>query len=113
MAHDMTLEQVEETVRAHASDKLTETNDHRLTLGQALLPPRRISVIERKVQDRQVTDHELSVWLVGGESHEDGYKIVMRDDGMQFGLASKGFPDDDFPVLCGWYGGLVAAFLSM
>lgn len=57
-------------------------------------------------------DQKLNVWLVGQEDPR-GYKIVMRDDGLQFGLASCGFPTDKEPILVGWYGGLISAFLSM
>jgi hypothetical protein len=37
----------------------------------------------------------------------------MREDGLQFGLASNGFPNDRFPVFVGWYGSLKSAFLAM
>ncbi len=67
----------------------------------------------RTVRDGRVVDKEQFVWLVGREPVEDGYKIVMREDGLQFGLASSGFPGDKHPILAGWYGGLVSAFLSM
>lgn len=58
-------------------------------------------------------DKELSVWLVGQERRDDGYRIIMRDDRLQFGLASTGLPNDESLVLDGWYGDLLSAFLSM
>jgi hypothetical protein len=108
----MTPEEVKELVHSQAVGNYAKTNDHRISLNQALISPKRISIIARDVRDGRVSDRQLSAWLVGQES-EDGYKIVMREDGLQFGLASKGFPTDKYPVLCGWYGGLVSAFLAM
>jgi len=52
-------------------------------------------------------------WLVGQEDAADGYKIVMREDGKQFGLASAGFAHDKHRILVGWYGTLLSAFLAM
>lgn len=109
----MTVEQVRELVRTQSADHLTTTNDHRITLKQALVPPYRITVIARTIKSARVEDKELSVWLVGQEPRDDGYRIVMRDDGLQFGLASTGFPNDMRLVLDGWYGDLLSAFLSM
>ena len=42
----------------------------------------------------------------------DGYKIIMRDDGLQFGLASSGFPNDKDPISAGWYGSLLIFGIS-
>jgi len=53
------------------------------------------------------------VWVVGQENSSNGYKIIMRDDGEQFGLASVGFPNDKHLILDGWYGSLLSAFLAM
>ena len=108
----MTLEDVEELVRTHTVGDLTAIN-HGIRLNQALISPQRISVIARNVQEGHVTDEQLSVWLVGQESFDDGYKIILRDDGLQFGLAYKGFPADKYPILVGWYGSLKSAFLGM
>ncbi len=88
-------------------------NDHRINLKQALLKPGAISVIVRTVCDGRTKDHVESVWLIGKEGPADGYMIVMREDGTQFGLASSGFAEDKHPVLSGWYGTLKSAFLSM
>jgi hypothetical protein len=60
-----------------------------------------------------VKDETLNAWLVGQENLTDRYKIVMRDDGLEYGLASSGFPNDKYLVLVGWYGDLLSAFLSM
>lgn len=70
-------------------------------------------IIERTVTDGQLKDRELSVWLIGEEPSTDGYKIIMRDDGRIFGLASAGFSTDRHPILVGWYGSLMAAFIGM
>ncbi len=70
-------------------------------------------LIFRTVLDGRVKDVILNVWLVGQECTNDGYKIVVRDDGALFGLASVGFAEDSHLVLVGWYGSLLSTFLSM
>jgi hypothetical protein len=109
----MTADQVRELIRIQSADNLRTTNDHRINLEQALVTPQRISVIARQVADGRLKDQTLNVWLVGREHSSDGYKIIMRDDGLQFGLASSGFPNDKDPILAGSYGSLLSAFLSM
>jgi hypothetical protein len=109
----MTADQVRELIRIQSTDNLTTTNDHCISLEQALVTPQRISVIARLVKGGQMQDQQLDAWLVGQERSSDGYRIIMRDDGLQFGLASSGFPTDQHLVLDGWYGDLVSAFLSM
>jgi hypothetical protein len=109
----MTIDEVRELIRSQGEGQLSTKNDHGITLRQALVPPNRILVNVRTVRDGRVVDKEQTVWLVGREPVEDGYRIVMREDGLQFGLASSGFPGDEHPILVGWYGGLVSAFLSM
>jgi hypothetical protein len=109
----MTADQVRELIRVQSAADLTTTNDHRISLEQALVTPQRISVIARQIADGRLKDQALNVWLVGQEESSDGYKIIMRDDGLQFGLASTGFPNDRDPILVGWYGSLLSAFLGM
>ncbi len=109
----MTVEQVEELVRAQVGDNWNYMNDHRISLKQALVSPQKMPVIVRAVRNDRVKDELQEVWLIGQEESSDGYRIVMREDGLQFGLASKGFPTDKHLVLTGWYGGLKSAFLSM
>jgi hypothetical protein len=109
----MTADEVRDLIRIQSTDNLTTANDHRISLEQALVTPERISVIARLVKGGRIQDQELNVWLVGQERSSDGYRIIMRDDGLQFGLASSGFPTDKHLVLVGWYGDLVSAFLSM
>jgi hypothetical protein len=109
----MTVEEIEDLMRLQVGGGFGTNNDHGINLRQALVPPQRISVIARIVQDGRVKDEKLDVWLVGQEPSSDGYRIILRDDGLQFGLASSGFPTDKYPILVGWYGGLMSAFLSM
>jgi hypothetical protein len=109
----ITVEEVRALVRVQSTESLAAENDHGITLGDALITPRLISVIARHVKNGQVKDEDLKVWLVGQENRTDGYKIVLRDDGSQFGLASNGFPHDKVPILAGWYGDLLTTFLSM
>jgi hypothetical protein len=109
----MTVEEVRTLVRRQSTESLAAVNDHRITLLDALVAPRIISVIARHVKNGRVKDETLTVWLVGQENTPDGYKIVLRDDGSQFGLASSGFPQDKIPILVGWYGDLLTTFLGM
>ncbi len=109
----MTVGEIEELMRLQVGSGFATTNDHGTNLRQALVPPQRISVIARTVQDGRVNDQMQNVWLVAQEHSSDGYKIILRDDGLQFGLASSGFPTDKHPILVGWYGGLMSAFLNM
>lgn len=109
----MTVEEVRELVLRQSARSLTAVNDHRITLEEALVAPRMISVIARHVKNGRVKDENLTVWLVGQEAQPDGYKIVLRGDGLQFGLASSGFPQDKVPILAGWYGDLLTTFLGM
>jgi hypothetical protein len=67
----------------------------------------RASVIGR---DAAHHDEILPVWLIG---ESGGYKIVLRDDGSMFGLATMGFPTDAHPVLIGSYGDLNSTLQSM
>jgi hypothetical protein len=109
----MRAEEVRALVHLQSIGNLTAVNDHRITLGDVLVAPRMISVIARQVKNGHTNDESLNVWLVGQENRPDGYKIVLRDDGTQFGLASNGFPHDEFPILVGWYGDLMTTFLGM
>jgi hypothetical protein len=109
----MTVEEVRALVLIQSTRSLTAVNDHGVTLEDALVAPRMISVIARQVKNGRVKDEDLNVWLVGQENRTDGYKIVLRDDGSQFGLASSGSPHDKVPILVGWYGDLLTTFLGM
>jgi hypothetical protein len=109
----MTAEEVQDLIGVQSSGNRATANDHRITLGETLVTPRMVSVIARHVKNGWLEDTTLDVWLVGQENRPDGYKIILREDGSQFGLASIGFPNDRFPVLVGWYGSLLSAFLGM
>jgi len=108
----MTTEEVQALVRIQSAENLDVVN-HGIALKDALVAPRLISVIARDVQNGREKDENLTAWLVGQERRPDGYKIILREDGMQFGLTSKGFPHDNAPVLVGWYGDLLNTFLGM
>lgn len=85
------------------------TEDERFRLHRMLTPPEEVSVIFRTVA---AEDQVLRLWLVGREPGEDGYRLVLRDDGM-FGLAGTGFPTDEYLILVGFYGDLVFTFKNM
>lgn len=109
----MTVEQVRALVAAQSAASLNSVNDHRMTLGDSLVEPGMITVIARDVQDGRVKEENLNAWLVGQENRAEGYKIVLREDGAAFGLATQGIPNDEFPSLVGWYGNLLTTFLSI
>jgi hypothetical protein len=71
----MTVEEVRALVRIQSTGSLTAVNDHGVTLEDALVAPRMISVIARQVKNGRVKDEDLNVWLVGQENRTDGYKI--------------------------------------
>lgn len=109
----MTLDEVRSLVHVQSMHSLLMTNHHRITLADALVAPESIVVTCRTADSGRLKDEELSVWLVGQESSLDGYRMVLRDDGQTFGLASRGFPSDNHLVLVGWYGSLLSAFMAM
>jgi hypothetical protein len=109
----MTVDEVKKRVQLQASLDLELTNGHRITLKQALVLPQQIKVIERSVRNGKFKEQRIDVWLIGQEDSSDGHKIIMRDDGLQFGLASKGFPSVPFLTLTAWYGNLISTFLAM
>jgi hypothetical protein len=113
MSAMITFEAVQELVSAQSQRSLKATNLHQLSLGQILITPQRISVIWRAVNRGKIRDTPLDVWLVGQEPSSDGYQIILSNDGIQFGLASKGFPADQHPIFVGWYGDLLSAFMAM
>jgi hypothetical protein len=109
----MTVNEVRELIRSQSEDLLSTKNDPGVTLRQVLVPPKRTPVIVWTIRDSCVIENEQTVWLVGSEPSEDGYRIVMQEDGLQFGLSSRGFPSDEHLILVGWHGDLMSAFLSM
>ena len=109
----MTVKDVQALVHIQSAENLNAVNDHHITLKDALVLPHTISVIVRQVKDGHIRDETSTVWLVGQENVPEGYKIILRSDGSQFGLASKGFPHDKAPIVVGWYGDLLTAFLGM
>jgi hypothetical protein len=108
----VTAREVDDLIRSQIADTAGAQN-HGMTLESALISPRKIPVVFRRVENGQVRDEEIQVWLVGQESMDDGYKIILREDGLRFGLASRGFPTDRYPILVGWYGSLLTTFLAM
>ena len=54
-----------------SAENLSSTNDHLITLEQALTTPQEISLIFRTVVDGHIQDQTLKVWLVGQEAAAD------------------------------------------
>ncbi|HWG18052.1 MAG TPA: hypothetical protein VN678_09330 [Acidobacteriaceae bacterium] len=106
-------EEVRKLVDSQLGVNRTSVKNHGTDLLSMLVPPRAIQVIARMVKDGQVSDETIDAWLIGQEKIVDGYRIILRDDGQTFGLASKGFPTDKHPILMGWYGSLQNTFLGM
>lgn len=109
----MTLDEVREVIRLQISHAETRMNAHGITLNQMLVPPKKTSVIARTINKGRANDDKIVVWLVGQENSIDGYKIIMREDSVQFGLALRGFSTDEHLVLVGWHGDLISAFANM
>ncbi len=106
----MTANEVQSLVRSQIAEDLTTTAEQRIALERMMLSPQVASVIT--VRTPPLEDEELDVWLIGEDAPE-GYKIIMQNDGKQFGLAATGFPNDKRLVVVGWYGSLKSAFLGM
>ena len=102
-------------VENEVRDDWTVTNHHHVDLRRALVPPCKITVIERSLRNGKLQDQPLGVWLVLVErpETEEGYRIVMKEDEPVFGLASEGFPEDEHLILCGWYGDFMTTFRGM
>jgi hypothetical protein len=106
---------VRKLVEDAIGDDLAVTNHHQVDLRRALVQPRKITVIERTVNNGKLRDRTVAVWLVLVESsgQGEGYRIVMKENEQVFGLASEGFPEDEHLVLCGWYGDFMTTFHGM
>lgn len=108
-AHD-----VQKLVVDQISDRWGETNSHRINLRSSLVMPYQAKMILRLVRNGKVKDSTVDVWIVLLERPEgDGYVLFYDDKGDQFGLASVGFPQDQYPVICGYYGDFWATFKGM
>jgi hypothetical protein len=111
----MSPHEVRRLVEDEIGDEWAVTNQHQIDLCHALIPPRKITVIERIVENGKLRDRSIAVWLVLVErpETEDGYSIVMKEEEPMFGLACEGFPEDEHLVLCGWYGNFMTTFRCM
>ena len=111
MDSQITVEQVRALIRVQSAGNLDAVN-HGITLGEALVEPRAIRVIDRVVKNGRMKDLDLDVWLVAQEKGPEGYKIILSEDGSWFGLASSGSTTIR-RFLVGWYGDLLNTFLGM
>ena len=83
-----------------------ESNLHGVDLRTCLVSPRKVKMINRNVIDGEVASSTVEVWLVLEETPGDptGYTIFFDEEDRVFGLASPGFKEDPYPVICGYYG---------
>ena len=111
----MNSNEVMHLVRRQIAGRSSLPNSHGVVLGNCLVRPTRIKVINRIVQEGKIRDSVETVWLVLEENpHEkDGYKVVFSEQQGMFGLASVGFETDQHPVLCGFYGDFPTTLSSM
>jgi hypothetical protein len=111
----MQASEIDRIVRSQIGDAWETYNLHGVDLRKTVAPATRAKVIERTVVDGQTRDRLLDVWMVLVEDSERhaGYRIVASSDGRFFGLATKGLPADEHPVLCGWYGDFLTTFRAM
>lgn len=110
----MTSKEVQKYVRQQIGDRWSESNAHGVVLRKALVTPRRTKMINRLVQNGKIRDSLVEVWVVLEEVPEgDGYTIFFDEKDGDFGLASKGFKTDPYPVICGYYGDFWTTFKGM
>jgi hypothetical protein len=90
-------------------------NSHGIDIRQCLTTPTLIKVIHSKVKNGQIEESIETVWLVLEEDPvaKDGYKIVFNEERGSFGLASVGFANDSYLILCGYYGDFPTTLASM
>lgn len=71
-------------------------------------------MINRLLQNGEIKDSLVEVWVVLEENPEgDGYTIFFDEGDAEFGLASKGFKNDPYPVIVGYYGDFWTTFKGM
>lgn len=87
----MTAEEARALVGGQATGSLTAVNDHRITLGDALVAPRMISVIVRQVKNGLVKDENLSVWLVVKKTGLTGTRLSSATTDCSLVLRLMGF----------------------
>jgi hypothetical protein len=106
---------VSSLVREQIGGRESLPNSHGIDIRHCLTTPTIIKVIHRKVKNGQIEDSIETVWLVLEEDPvaKGGYKIVFSEDRGLFGLASVGFANNPYPVLCGYYGDFPTTLASM
>ena len=110
-----TADDIAGLVREQIGGDWSRTNAHHVDLRLALVHPKLITIIERLVKNGKVRERTFKAWLVLIEDPVigEGYRIVAKEDGSLFGLASEGFDNDRHLVLDGWYGDFLTAFDCM
>lgn len=111
----MTAADVSRLIKDQVGDNESLPNSHGVDLHRCLTRPILIDVIHRRIIKGKIKDSTETVWLVLEERpvEKDGYKIIFDEKRGTFGLVSTGFPNDPFPVLCGYYGDFPTTLASM
>jgi hypothetical protein len=111
----MNAADVSQVIKDQVGGRESPPNLHGVDLRRCLTTPILINVIHRRVKKGKIQDSTETVWLVLEErpTQKDGYKIIFNEERGMFGLASTGFPNDPFPVLCGYYGDFPTTLASM
>jgi hypothetical protein len=111
----MNAADVSRIIKSQVGTNASLPNSHGIDLRRCLTTPTLIKVIHRRVPSGKIEESNETVWLVLEErpAEKDGYKIVFNEQRGLFGLASQGFPNDPFPVLCGYYGDFPTTLAGM
>ncbi len=74
----LTVEEVRELVRGQSTESLTAVNDQCITLEEAPVATRMISVIARHVKNGRAKDEHLTVWIVRQENQPEVQDCLAR-----------------------------------
>lgn len=110
----MNARDIEQLVIDQIADRWDETNLHGVDLRLAIVAPTQSQLMLHTVDDGEVSESIVDVWIVLRELTEgDGYLIFYDVERAEFGLASVGDSAEKQPVICGYYGDFWTTFRGM